>query len=387
MSISWKEQLTSGANFVRSITLEPTQPMPNGVLIVDPLKTADWDQQLARFPAAGFFHSAAWARVLHDSYGYNPVYFVRKEADRLASILPVMEINSWLTGRRGVSLPFTDDCEVLGVDQASMGELFQNAVAHAKKRNWKYLEFRGARELLGDGPAWESYFNHQLPLETDVDSVFAKLDGATRRAVRKAKKQQLTVEFFQTPEAMRVFYDLFCKTRRRHGAPPQPFAFFESIQRHVMDQNQGWIVLARQGNHAVAGAIFFHFGKSAIYKYGASDEAFQHLRANNLVMWEAIQRYAHDGFTVLDFGRTSLTNEGLRRFKLNWGTRERKIDYVSFNVRKGSFSQRPQRSSALLNPLYKLTPLFVMRLIGILFYKHIALLSFSFDWGQLGNCV
>ena len=38
-----------------------------------------------------------------------------------------------------------------------------------------------------------------------------------------------------------------------------------------------------------------------IYKYGASDERHQNLRANNRVMWEAIRRHAADGFAILDF--------------------------------------------------------------------------------------
>lgn len=360
--------------------------MSKAVQCVNPLEIPDWDAQLRDFPEATFFHCKAWARVLHESYGYKPVYFTKPGKDGLDSVLPMMEIESWLTGSRGVSLPFTDDCEGLGLTSSSMKQLFQSALVYAKKRNWRYLECRGGRELLGDIPALESYFNHRLPLVNDEKILFDKLDGSVRRAVRKATKEGVTVEFLQTPEAMRVFYDLFCKTRKRHAAPPQPFAFFENIQRHVIAQNQGWIVLARQGQQAVAGAIFLSFGKSAIYKFGGSDEAFQNLRANNLIMWEAIRRCAREGIEMLDFGRTAAGNDGLRRFKLGWGTQERKIDYVCYDLRLARFTQRQDRSIALLRPLYKLTPLFVLRLMGILFYKHIALLSFSFDWSQLCNC-
>jgi hypothetical protein len=361
--------------------------MSSGVHFVNPLEIPDWDDQLARLPAATFFHCAAWARVLNGTYGYNPIYLTTKGNEGMNSLLPLMEVKSWLTGSRGVSLPFSDDCEPLGVEPDSTGRLFQRALDHAKKRNWKYLECRGGRASLGDIPASNSYFNHRLPLQTDEAALFAQFDGAVRRAVRKAEKQEVVVEFFKSPEAMRTFYDLFCKTRQRHGIPPQPFAFFENIQRHVIAQNQGWVVLARQGQQTVAGAIFFSFGKTALYKFGASDETFQHLRANNVVMWEAIRRYAREGFTLFDFGRTSLQNEGLRRYKLSWGTQERKIDYVSFNLRTGHFIKYVNKSATLLLPLYKLTPLFVSRLIGLLLYKHIAMLSLSFDWNQLGNCI
>ncbi len=81
------------------------------------------------------------------------------------------------------------------------------------------------------------------------------------------------------------------------------------------------------GARPIAAAIFFRFGRNALYKYGASDKRFQALRANNLVMWQGIQFLARNGAEKLHFGRTEQENEGLRRFKLSWNTQEETIDY------------------------------------------------------------
>ena len=40
-------------------------------------------------------------------------------------LLPLMEVDSWLTGRRGISLPFTDECEPLYPDAESFKNLLQ----------------------------------------------------------------------------------------------------------------------------------------------------------------------------------------------------------------------------------------------------------------------
>jgi len=356
-----------------------------GVRLVNPLETPDWDAKVAQLPEATFFHSSAWAKVLQSSYGYSPVYFTGHEGDKITSLLPFMEINSWLTGRRGISLPFTDDCIPLGAEANAFGTLFEQAKAHGKARRWKYLECRGGRRSLGDVPTSCSYFNHRLPLQPDEAALFAGFDSSVRRAVRKAEQNKLTVEFLQTPEAMRSFYDLFCQTRQRHGVPPQPYSFFANVQEHVLAKNRGWVVLARQGDQVVAGAVFFQFGRSVIYKYGASNENFQHLRANNLVMWEAIRRFAREGFTMLDFGRTSLHNNGLRRFKASWGAQERQLNYLRYDLRQGRFVSSQESVSPGLHSLYKFTPVLVSRLIGLLLYKHIAGLFLSFDWNQLGD--
>jgi lipid II:glycine glycyltransferase (peptidoglycan interpeptide bridge formation enzyme) len=172
--------------------------------------------------------------------------------------------------------------------------------------------------------------------------------------------------------AVRTFYALLCKTRQRHGLPAQPFGFFANIQRHILARNQGQVVLAHHGETPVAGAVYFHFGTAAIYKFGASDESLQHLRANNLVMWEAIKWHAAHGFTHLDFGRTSLTNEGLRKFKLGWGTTERLIEYVRQDLPTGAFIIAPDEASGWYNRVFNHMPVSLSRLAGALLYKHMA---------------
>lgn len=79
----------------------------------NPFEHPDWDEMVIGLPNFSFFHSAAWAKVLVETYGYAPNYFVAKGTNDLRALLPVMEVDSWLTGRRGIALPFTDDCEPL----------------------------------------------------------------------------------------------------------------------------------------------------------------------------------------------------------------------------------------------------------------------------------
>jgi lipid II:glycine glycyltransferase (peptidoglycan interpeptide bridge formation enzyme) len=104
-------------------------------------------------------------------------------------------------------------------------------------------------------------------------------------------------------------------TRKEHGLPPQPFHFFKKIHDHIISKNLGVVVLASFDRENVAGAIYFHIGEKAVFKYGASDKKFQHLRANNLVMWEAIKWYSQNGYRSLCFGRTEPENQGLLQFK------------------------------------------------------------------------
>lgn len=354
-----------------SLSPAMSAPTAENIQILNPLETPDWDARVRHFPAATFFHGAAWARVLHATYGYQPVYFATGDANRYHSLLPMMEVNSWLTGRRGVSLPFTDECEPLVPDVAAFPPLFAAAQAQGKVRRWKYLECRGSCAALADVPASTSFYDHRLELQSDESALFATFDSTVRRNVRKAEQSDLTIEFSQSLEATQAFYDLLCLTRQRHGMPPQPFGFFANIQRHVLAEKQGWVVLARQGKVPVAGAIFLQFGRSVIFKFSASNKDFQHLRANNLVIWHAIRHYAREGYTSLYFGRTSLNNEGLRRFKLSWGTQERKSQYVRCDLKAARFVITDDQASGWHTRIFQKLPAFISQLIGAFLYPHL----------------
>ena len=100
-------------------------------------------------------------------------------------------------------------------------------------------------------------------------------------------------------------------------------------------------------NRPLAAAIFFKFGRHAIYKFGASDERLQELRANNLAMSEGIKNLAETGAEILHFGRTEKENEGLRRFKLSWGATEEEIRYARFEMGSDSWKVAHSTGSGL----------------------------------------
>ena len=79
--------------------------------IINPLEYPGWDELLLGTDGYSLFHSSSWARVLHESYRYKPLYFTCIENGKLSALIPMMEVISFLTGRRGVSLPFTDCCQ------------------------------------------------------------------------------------------------------------------------------------------------------------------------------------------------------------------------------------------------------------------------------------
>jgi hypothetical protein len=332
---------------------------------VNPLEHPDWDAPLTRHPVFSFFHGAAWTRVLVETYGFTPAWFAVEN-----SLLPLMEVDSWLTGRRGIALPFTDVCAPLCATEKDFQPLFQGAVEFGKSRGWKSIELRGGRKFFSEAPASLSFYGHNLNLVADEPQMFENLAGSARQAVRKAEKDGVTAEVLQNETAVREFYVLQCRTRKRHGLPPQPLEFFLNIWRHILSQNQGMVVLASHGGEKIGGAIYFFLGGRAIYKFGASDFRRQQLRPNNLVMWTAMKWLARNGATTLHLGKTSLANDGLRRFKLNLGAAEQRIEYVKFDLRANRFVTETDGVAGWHNRVFGGMPGFMARRAGELLYKH-----------------
>jgi CelD/BcsL family acetyltransferase involved in cellulose biosynthesis len=348
------------------------QPVPRmEIKLTNPVADPDWDRLVTSHPDATFFHSAAWAEVLSQTYSHEPLYLRCFQGDRLVALFPIMEVRSLLTGRRGVCLPFTDCCNPLLFDEEASTFTLEALFEVARDRKWKHLEVRGRTKLdIGSEPA-EAFYDHTVDLRSTPSELLARFKSPARRALRKANRSGLQVEVTGSPEAIKEYYRLHAQTRKRHGVPPQPLSFFQNIQEAVISRGLGFVVLARFGGQPVAGAVFFRFGNKALYKFAASDLKFQNLRPNNLVIWQGARYLAENGVEELDLGRTALNHHGLRRFKLSCGSTEKTIHYFKFETAVGHPVRDDERPSAFQRAIFGRLPVALNCLAGSLIYPHL----------------
>src|SRR5581483_7419208 len=108
----------------------------------DPLTDERWPELLAVHPRASIFHSVEWLRALQKTYGYRPVCYTTCSPDQyLTNALVLCRVDSWLTGRRLVSNPFSDYCDPLLDDDPDFLESVLGAVQEeAAAKNLRYFE-------------------------------------------------------------------------------------------------------------------------------------------------------------------------------------------------------------------------------------------------------
>ncbi len=339
--------------------------------ITNPLSVRDWDRRAAGIPGATIFHSAQWARVLAESYGFTPVYFTSRVGEEIDLLVPLMEVSSPLTGKRGVSLPFSDMC-TLFVPNGEVELVKKEILHHGEQSGWRAVEFRDDLFFPNGSPPSMRCLLHSLSVSPDIESGFDALKHPTKNSVRKATKEGVSVTKSRSSEAMEVFYDLHCRTRRRHGLPPQPVGFFRKVHEHLISKKMGCVFEASYRGRVVASAVCLHFGKQAIVKYSAFDDYFQNVRPNNLLVWRIIVWAGTSGFEQLSFGRSELGHEGLLRFKRGWNLEESPFAYYKYSFRKNALVADKHPMIDAATRVLPFVPLPILKLIGRASYRHIS---------------
>lgn len=338
--------------------------------IINPVKHSFWNDSVLDDWRCTIFHSSNWASVLSESYDYKPLYFTLTQKGRITALIPFMEINTALTGKRGVSLPFTDYCDPLLADGLVLEDIVNGLIEYGEQAKWKSFEFRIENPVSAKIPPSSVFYGHALNIYRNEESIVSGFRDSTKRNIKKAEKEGVVVTIAQSQDSVKEFYELNCVTRREHGLPCQPYIFFEKIYSHIISKNLGIVVLASKDGRNIAGAVFFHFGTRVIYKYGASNRKYQHLRANNLIMGKAIQWYCGHGYHRFDFGRTEQGNDGLLQFKRGWGAREYPINYYKYDFRQRVFVSDPIKVTGLHNRIFRMLPLPLLKFAGTVLYRH-----------------
>ena len=341
---------------------------------VNPLTEPEWNKRLLEYRDATVFHSASWARVLAEAYGYHPQYALFRDGDKVIGMMPIMEVRSLWTGCRGVCLPFSDECAPLVTDSVTVQALLEPMREFGVARRWDYLEVRGGVEAVRSATETAHFLAHNVALEASEEAQLDKLRDSTRRNIQRAVREGVEIQHLQSLDAMDRFYSLHCRTRRRHGLPPQPLRFFHLIHKYLIEPGSGFISLARFKGRWIAGSVFLQFGSQAVYKFGASDPQFQHVRANNLVMWQGICRLQRDHVSRLSLGRSERNEEGLLQFKRGWGGEEVGLSYYRIGLLKGSIKGNLQGShsgDSFSHKVMRRLPIPVLRFMGGVMYRHV----------------
>jgi len=340
---------------------------------IDPTREPVWEAFIHKTPEATPFHTSAWAKVLRDTYDFRPRYMVaRKESGKIVAGVPLFEVN----GSRLVGVPFSDYCPPLLPNSEDSTALVEE-LKRTTNNGTCAVEIRGTPALDLESQGFtkaDAFLQHVIALDADVAELEMRFRGNMRRTIRKARRSGLTIRAGETLSDMERFYELNMLTRRRHGLIPQPWQFFENIHRHMICGGGGLLLLCEYEGRAIAADLLLGYGTKLVNKFNASDGRYQRLGPNNLLLMRGIELGAADGYSELNLGRTEPEHEGLRRFKLGWGSREEPLPYYYYPAdQTGSWSTGQTPPGQQLMALFvRFAPSWALRMAGAAIYKRAA---------------
>jgi CelD/BcsL family acetyltransferase involved in cellulose biosynthesis len=297
---------------------------------IDPLTDPRWPAFLEHHPDASVFHTRQWMDAIRRTYGFEPVVFTTANSGDLTDGVAFCRISSWLTGKRLVSMPFSDHCQPLTQDD-ELKKILEPLQSQRKSNQEKYIELRPVKECgLGtdaSGFAEKASFSFQrIDLRPELKAVYSGFhDSCIRRKIKRAERESLTYEAGRSEELLAKFRHLLMLTRRRHKLPPQPAAWFRNIVDCLGEMVT--IHVASQGDTPVASILTLKHKRTLVYKYGCSDGQFSNLGGTPMLFWKAIQQAKAEGIEQFDLGRSDLDEPGLIAFKEHLGAVSTKLTY------------------------------------------------------------
>lgn len=339
---------------------------------INPLSDERWRKFVDHHPRASIFHHVGWLGALQRTYGHKPyVLTSARPGEPLKDGLVFSEVKSWLTGKRLVSLPFSDHCDILSDSQGGYEILLSEYSRYAARFN--YVEIRPLHtEAPLPSQNWnigEEFVHHSLSLEPSLGSLFSRFHkSCIQRKVRKAEKEGLHYARGNDEALLQQFYGLLICTRRRHGIPPQPLQWFRNLVSHLGDRLT--IRIASQADRPISAILTLSHKQTCVYKYGCSDEQYHHLGGMPFLFWRLIEECKTEQILELDFGRTDLENEGLLSFKDRFGAVRTPLTYLRLpGVRKRS-TRSIHMQFPVAGQIFSKLPNAISWRLGGLLYRH-----------------
>src|SRR5262249_26370806 len=142
-------------------------------------------------------------------------------------------VNSWLTGRRLVSVPFSDHAALLVNSADDFEALLSHLRAKVDEKTCKYVEIRPVGSEFIDQMFRESsvFYRHKVALNNDLDVLFHSFHkNCVQRKIRRAIRERLEYTEGRSDRLIQEFHRLLLPTQRRHHLPPQPISWFQNLR-------------------------------------------------------------------------------------------------------------------------------------------------------------
>ncbi|MCJ8344917.1 peptidoglycan bridge formation glycyltransferase FemA/FemB family protein [bacterium] len=168
---------------------------------------------------------------------------------------------------------------------------------------------------------WTS-LDFESNIETQILQCFS---SSAKRNIRKAIKSKITVEVDNS--AISFLYETHYSNMKLLGGKAKSQQSFECLEEFFEKGIDYKIYLARVDGKKVGALLLFYYNQTVEYFTPALVQEFRSLQALPLIIYQAMIDASKESFKWWNWGGTWLTQEGVYRFKKNFGAKDKEYSY------------------------------------------------------------
>ncbi len=284
----------------------------------------EWDAYVKRSEYGLPQHLSAWRDILRESYGYE-THFLMTRADTgpasgsISGVMPLMLVDSVLTGRRAMTMPGG----ICAENAQSAKALADKAEEVARNHGSKRVQIQDTRQRwLDDYTTVNGHVGWIVDVRGSEEELSKRLHRNIRRQVRKAQENELRVETDRSGRLVGDFYTMLSRFTHQAGTPIFGQTFLENVVRFLPD-NFNIIMIYHEkddgsGEMPIGGYFQLELAGTVYGAWGASLHEFLNLRPVYLAYWTILADACRQGFSYVDMGR-SPAQSNASNFKKQWG--------------------------------------------------------------------
>jgi hypothetical protein len=177
------------------------------------------------------------------------------------------------------------------------------------------------------GFATEFYSSYRTDLRKSEEELFAGMDGACRRCIRKAEKSGVIVEPAEDEAFADEYYEQLKEVfAKQNLVPTYSLHRVRTLIKHLAPTGRLLRVRARDSEgRCIATGIFPGFNRIAEFWGNASLRSSQALRPNEAIHWYAMRYWKRRGIETYDWGGEGTYKEkyGCISHRVPWFTKSR----------------------------------------------------------------
>lgn len=277
--------------------------------LLDPA-TVDW-AKLNDFADRTIFQTREWLQFVHETQRARIVLCELTEGGDLAGYfsglvfsrlgVPILgsSFPGWTTPYMGFNLVpgASRKAALAAIEDAAWGWL--NCL-HMEVSD-PFFSFDDGNDL---GFTCEAYASYRTDLTQTEDKLFANMDSACRRCIRKAEKSGVTIEEAHDAAFADEYYEQLEDVFAKQGlVPTYPVGRVRALIKNLDPTGRLLLVRARdREGKCIATGIFPGFNKIAEFWGNASLRTSQSLRPNEAIHWYAMRFWKARGVEIYDWG-------------------------------------------------------------------------------------